>query len=314
MASVTHRDAEPVDPPGDTPATDAGHVEAAPRWLSIAPALFLLLWSLGFPVAKIGTAYVDPMLFLVLRYALVLVVLAPLIVWLRPAFPRRGREWLHLGVVGVLIQTVYFGLCYSAFAVGASAGSVALIVSLQPILVALAAPSLVGESIGRRHWLGLALGLAGAAIVILGRAAVEATSTIGLLCAVGALLGMSTATLYEKRFGSRHHPVAANTIQYAAGLASTLPLALAFGSLDVTWAAPMLAALGYLVIGNSLIAITLLLAMIRHGEASRVSALFYLVPPSAALLAWLMIDEPMPPLAWVGMAIAALGVALVTRC
>lgn len=283
-----------------------------PLWLRAGPAIFLLLWSLGFPIAKIGTSYVDPIFFLTLRYALVLAVLAPLVLWLRPPLPTRRIDWVHLAVVGFLIQTVYFGLCYTAFALGASAGTVALVVSLQPVLVALLAPALVGEFIGLRRWIGFALGFAGALIVILGRSTIEATSLLGLACAVGGLLGMTMATLYEKRFGVTQHPVTSNAIQYATGLITTLPLAFAFGSLQVTWSGELLAALAYLVIGNSLIAITLLLAMIRRGEASRVSALFYLVPPCAALLSWLMIGEEMPPLAWVGMAVAAVGVAMVS--
>jgi drug/metabolite transporter (DMT)-like permease len=75
----------------------------------------------------------------------------------------------------------------------------------------------------------------------------------------------------------------------------------------------MIAALLYLAIGNSLVSVTLLLAMIRRGEASRVSALFFLIPPTAALIAWLLIDESMPPLAWLGMALAAAGVAIARR-
>ncbi len=299
-------DRAPLEP---TPTT---RERAAPpvAWLRVAPAAFLLLWSLGFPVAKIGTAYVDPIVFLTLRYALVLLVLAPLLVWLRPPWPTRRIDWLHLAVTGVLIQTVYFGLCYTAFALDASAGIVALVVSLQPVLVALLAPALVGEVIGLRRWTGFVLGLTGAAIVIVGRTTIETTSLLGLASAIGALFGMTAATLYEKRFGQAQHPITANAIQYSAGFVTTLPLGLAFGSLHITWAGEMFASLAYLVIGNSLIAITLLLAMIRHGEASRVSALFYLVPPCTALLSWLLIGEAMPPLAWMGMAVAAAGVVL----
>ncbi|WP_353979721.1 DMT family transporter [Salinicola endophyticus] len=125
--------------------------------------------------------------------------------------------------------------------------------------------------------------------------------------------GTSAATLYEKRFGSPLHPVTANAIQYATGLVTTLPLVLLFGQYQLVWSVEMVASLGYLVVGNSLIALTLLLAMIRRGAATQVSALFYLIPPTAALLAWLLIDEPMPMLGWVGMAVAALGVILAGR-
>ncbi|WP_366657687.1 DMT family transporter [Fodinicurvata sp. EGI_FJ10296] len=287
--------------------------EAKPVWLRGAPGIFLLLWSLGFPVAVIGVRYAEPMTLLVLRFVCVLAVLVPLAFWLRPPLPVRGRDWADLAIVGFLIQAVYFGLCYVAFSFGASAGAVALIVSLQPIVVALLAPSVVGEAIGRRRWVGLILGLSGAVIVIAARSEVDGTSAIGVLCAVGALMGMCTATLYEKRFGRGHHPVTSNLVQYAVGLAATLPVALVLEGMAVTWSPALAGALAYLVIGNSLIAITLLLAMIRHGEASRVSALFYLVPPTAAVLAWILIGETMPPLAWAGMALAAAGVALASR-
>ena len=104
-----------------------------------------------------------------------------------------------------------------------------------------------------------------------------------------------------------------NTVQYAAGLATTLPLAFLLEDRTVQWSLPLGLSLLYLIVCNSLIALTLLLMMIRRGEVSRVSALFFLVPPMAALIGWLVLDEQMPPLAWVGLALAAAGVALATR-
>jgi drug/metabolite transporter (DMT)-like permease len=157
------------------------------------------------------------------------------------------------------------------------------------------------------------LGLIGAALVIVARSEIEVTSAIGLVCAAGALIAMTAGTLYEKRFGLHHHPVTANTIQYLVGFLMVLPLALAVERVEVEWTGEFVLALAYLVIGNSLIAVTLLLAMIRYGEAARVSALLFMVPPMAALIAWGLIGEEMPPAAWAGMAIAAAGVALATR-
>lgn len=290
--------------------TDAGGDRL---WALVAPAVFLVLWSAGFAIAKLGLLHADPITFLALRYALVLAVLLPLVPILRPPLPARPIDWLHLAVVGFLIQAVYFGLCYIAMDVGLSAGALALIVSLQPILVGLLAPRLAGERVGALGWAGLALGLAGAALVIAARSEIEATSAWAVIAAAGGLAGMTAATLYEKRFGLSQHPVTANAVQYAVGLAAVLPVAWAIEEMRVDWTGELVASLAYLVIGNSLVAITLLLAMIRRGQASRVSALFFLVPPGAALIAWASIGEAMPPLAWLGMALAAAGVALVGR-
>ena len=283
-----------------------------PLWLLAAPAIFLILWSAGFAVAKIAVAHAAPLTVLALRYALVLALLIPVALVVRPRFPS-ARGILDVAVVGFLIQVVYFGLCYVAFKSGVSAGGVAIVVCLQPILVALIAPRFVGETVDRRGWIGLVLGLAGAALVILGRSSVQAESAFGIACTVLALFGITAGTLYEKRFGASHHPVAANLIQYAVGTAFCLPAALMTESLAVDWTPGFLWAMAYLVLANSLLALSLLLAMIRAGEVSRVSALFYLVPALSALCAWPMLGEAMPALAWAGMALAGLGVALVSR-
>jgi drug/metabolite transporter (DMT)-like permease len=286
---------------------------ATPLWLKAAPVIFVLLWSGGFSVAKVGLDYAPPMTFLALRYWFVLVVLLAMLIVLRPPVPRRASDWGHLIAVGCLVQGLYFSLSYLGFWLGVTAGTMALIVSMQPILVGLLAPRFVAERVGVARWLGLGLGLIGAAMVIVARSEIEATTAIGLLCAAGALLAMTAGTLYEKRFGLNHHPVTANAIQYLVGFLLVLPLALAVERMEVNWTAEFAAALAYLVIGNSLIAVTLLLAMIRHGEAARVSALLFLVPPMAALIAWGLIGEAMPPAAWAGMVVAAAGVALATR-
>ncbi|MEL6793335.1 MAG: DMT family transporter, partial [Pseudomonadota bacterium] len=118
---------------------------------------------------------------------------------------------------------------------------------------------------------------------------------------------------WEKRFGLKHHPVTANLIGFAAGLIGVLPVMLMTETMRIDWTWEFSAALAYLVIGNSVIATGLLLAMIRAGDVGRVSALFFLVPPIAAALAWVMLGEIMPPLAWIGMAVAAAGVFMATR-
>lgn len=284
-----------------------------PIWLLCAPFIFLGLWAGGYPVAKVGLQYTDPMTMLALRYATVVVIMAVIFVVLRPPLPKEKRDWLHLAVVGFLFQAVYFGFCYIAFEAGVAAGTAALIMSLQPILVGLLAPLWTGEGIGWRRWSGLALGLLGTALVILARSEIEAPSWTGILLAAIALCGITLATLWEKRFGLTHHPVASNLIGYSAGLIGIVPMMLLMEPMEIEWTLPFLGAMTYLIIGNSVIAVGLLLAMIRAGDVSSVSALFFLIPPLAAFLAWLMLGEIMPPIAWAGMVIAAIGVYIATR-
>ena len=284
-----------------------------PLWLLAAPVIFLLLWSAGFGIAKLGLQHAEPLTLLALRYTCVLALLLPLAAIFKPPLPQSKRAWADIAITGFLIQVVYFGLCYVAFKSGVSAAGVAIIVCLQPILVALAAPYAVGETLSRKGWIGLALGLAGAAVVITSRAQVQAENPFGIALAFIALLGITGGTLYEKRFGTDQHPITANLIQYGVGAAFTLPAAYLTEGMAVRWDAELLWVLAYLVIGNSILAISLLLAMIRAGEVARVSALFYLVPALSALFAWPLLGEAMPPLAWVGMALAGLGVAMVSR-
>lgn len=291
------------------------------HWLKITPVLFLVLWSGGYATAKVGLQYSGPMTLLVIRFGLVVLIALLALLIFKPSLPRTPAEWINLAIVGFLMQAVYFGFSYVAFSSGVGAGTLALLMSFQPILVGITAPKWAGETVGWRQWTGLLLGLLGAGIVILTRSSIEPPTVIGFVAATLALSGITIASLWEKRFGLSHHPVVTNAVGYIAGLIGVLPFAVMFeapeGSLNflsgVQWTWQFGAAIAYLVIGNSVIAVGLLLAMIRAGEVSRVSALFFLVPPVAACIAWVLIDEIIPLSAWPGIFIAATGVYLATR-
>ena len=278
-----------------------------------APIIFLLLWSGGFTVAKVGILDADPLTLLALRYACVVAIIFPLCLIFKPALPKNKHEWMHIAFVGLLIQVIYFGTAYKAFEAGASAGAVALITSLQPIFVALTIPLLSDETVNRRTWIGLLLGLIGSAIVIIANSGVQHISTFALMFSVSALIAITAGTVWEKRFGVSQHPLITNLVQYLVGTGCLLPLAYFTESMSITWTPSFGFALFYLVVCNSILAISLLIMMIRKGEATKVSALFFLVPPMSALLAWIFIDETMAPAAWIGLLVAAAGVWLVSR-
>ena len=291
------------------PAIPASEVTLA----RVAPAIFLMFWASGFAVGKVGLRHAEPLTFLAIRFGLIVLVLGPIFLLLRPRGPARRIDWLHIAVIGFLMQTVYFGLAYAGMSLGVSAGVAAVIAATQPLVVALAAPMVTGERVGATRWLGLALGAAGAVTVVAATASFDAAMDFGLLLCAGSTLGMSAATLYQKRFPVTAHPVTVNLVHYLVGAATIAPVALATESLKVDWTGEFVTALLWLVVANSLIAVALLLFMIRRGEASRVSALFFLIPPIAAFYGWALLGETLPPLAVLGMVLAAVGVALVSR-
>jgi drug/metabolite transporter (DMT)-like permease len=287
---------------------------AAPRfdWFRLAPIAFVCVWSGGFTALIVAFRGMEPWTLLAIRYAICVAVLAPLALLLRPAMPR-GRGLLHLAVNALIVQTAYFVLMVYALRLGMSAGAAALVIGLQPVLVALLVPYVAGERVPPVVWLGLLLGLVGTALVVTSRGAIVAEGWGGIASAVGALLTMAAGVLYEKRFGRPHHPVAANLVIYAVAGLACLPFAWFLEGLEVTWSGPVVLAMAYLVFGNSLLSMTLLFAMVRRGEAARVSALFFLVPPVAALIAMVLVDEQLTAIAWAGMALAATGVAIAAR-
>jgi len=286
---------------------------ARPRWLRTAPVVFLLIWSGSFVFLKRGLQDADPLTFLALRWVSVLAVLLAAFAWVRPPLPASASAWGKLAVMGLFLQAGYLIGTYLSLKLGVSAGAVALITSQQPILIGLLAPAVAGERVGAVRWAGLLLGVLGACVVIVANATIDLAAPAGLFFAVLALLSLSASTLWEKRHGVATHPITANLVQCAAALVVVAPLAWLLEPMRVHWTPALVGSLAYLVFGTSLVAITLLLAMIRQGEASRVSALFFLVPPATALIAHGVLGEAMARLAWVGMALAALGIYLVMR-
>lgn len=234
-------------------------------------ALFLVLWSSGFAIVKVGLQYSSPMMFLWLRYVIVVLVLLPVVLVQRPPLPRAGL--LAMIASGVLMQCVYFAGTYLAIDAGISAGLLALIVSLQPVVIGVASPLLLRTPVAGRQWLGLLLGFFGAAVVILAKSDVERFTVLGMGLAWLSLLGLSASVLLEK--ASTPQPIVLSLFsQYLLGMLLVSPLALTFNAQPLQWNWAFVGALGYLSFFNSLLAIALLMLLVRRNEAARVSAVF----------------------------------------
>jgi len=283
-------------------------------WLALAPAAFVLLWSTGFIGAKLGMPYATPLAFLAVRYVFAFLLLAAWALLRRDAWPRGWRVYLDLAVVGTLLHAIYLGGVFVAIDRGLEAGTAALIVCLQPVLVAALAGVLLGERVRGLQWAGLVLGIAGVALVVYRKAGLteEGLSAVGF-CVV-SLLAITAAVLYQKRRLTAVPLVAGNAVQFFfAAIAGGLLLLALEPNPELDWAWPLVVALVWLIVALSVGATGLFLLMVRMGAASRVSSLFFMVPPCAALMAWAFFGETLGLLELIGMAVAALGVALVNR-
>jgi drug/metabolite transporter (DMT)-like permease len=281
-----------------------------------APALFVLLWSTGFVGAKYGLPYAEPFTFLGVRLLVAGALLGLLAVALRSAGMPARAQYGRAAVVGLLLHAGYLGGVFYAISLGIPAGVSAVVVSLQPVLTAVLATRVLGEHPTRRQWLGLALGILGVALVVgPGLAAAggpgTAYSTTGVVACLVALGSGTAGTVYQKRHGDGIPLVWGTAVQYAAAAAVLFAIAAATEEMTIRWTAEFVAAFVWLVLVLSLGAVLLLLLLLRRGTAAGVSSLYYLVPPATAVEAYLLFGERVSPLSLVGIAVTALGVALV---
>ena len=285
----------------------------ATAWSAVAPGLFVVLWSTGFIGAKLGVPYVEPFTFLVLRFIFVIALMLPLALMLRARWPQSPRETGHIAVAGVLMQGGYLGGCFAAVAHGMPAGVIALVVGLQPILTAFAAAPLLGETVSAMQWAGLVLGFGGVALVVWQKISLQGLDVVSIAWGLTALVSITAGTLYQKRFCPSFDLRTGSVIQFGAGLLLLGPLALATETMHVDWSGEFVFALAWLVLVLSIGATSILFTLIEHGEATRVSSLFYLTPLTTAAMAYFIFGEKLSLAALTGMVIGVVGVALVIR-
>jgi drug/metabolite transporter (DMT)-like permease len=285
------------------------------------PAVFVLIWSTGFIVAKFGLPFAPPLTFLAIRY---LLSIACFLVWIwlsRAIWPGDRRQWLHLGVTGILMHGGYLGGVWIAVKGGMGSGLAALIVGFQPVLTALWLSSLGAKAsenpsqpvVSKRQWIGLLLGLAGLLLVVARK--FGATNEVTLLtfaAAVFALFSITVGTLYQKQHVIATDVRTANVIQLAAAFVVTLPFAMMEAE-TITWNASFIGAMAWAVLALTLGGSSLMFMLIQRGAATMVTSLLYLVPPTTALMAWLLFDEAITLVTLLGIALTAIGVSLVVR-
>jgi drug/metabolite transporter (DMT)-like permease len=279
----------------------------------LMPPLFVLLWATGFIGARYAMPWAEPFTFLAARFAIAFALLGAVVVFRRSRGTGPARA-LHAVVAGVLMHGVYLGGVFWAIHRGMPAGISALIVGLQPLITALMAGQILGEKILPRHWLGLALGFIGVAIVLspkfgsVGGGITPATLTAVIV----AVAAMSLGTVLQKKFSDATDAVSSALYQYLGAALLMAAGSFAFETRTATINGELIFAMIWLVLVLSIGAIFLLMAMIRRGEMSKVASLFYLVPAVTAVIAWALFGESLSIVQIAGMALTTVGVGLAT--
>lgn len=307
--------ATPSSEPGET----SGNIATPPETpftsalARVAPGIFVLLWATGFLIAKLGVPYAQPMTILAMRFVLAAVMMATVAAVTGAPWPRSWSRIGHIAVIGILLHAVYLGGCYIAIYGGMPAGMVALIAGFQPILTATLAGPVLGERTRPAQWIGIATGFVGLMMVLWERMVIDLSHPAALLFAILSLLGITSATIYQKRFCPSFDLRSGTAIQYLAASLVMVPTALILGVGTVDWAPTFIFALAWLVIVLSGVSIALLTWMISRGAASKVASLFYLTPPIAAIGSYFWFDERLSALALAGMAVIVFGLYLLNR-
>ena len=286
-------------------------MQQRPSWFDAALAwYFVTVWGSGFIATKIGLQYAPPFTFLTQRFLFGLACLVPIVLVMRPSFPQTRGELGHVIVAGLLMHAIHLGGSHYTQYLGMSAGITALILSAQPLITAIIAARWMGERLTRGQWAGVAVGLLGVAMIVWHKVDVR-EATMGSLVAVSVAVAAVTAgTLYQRAYCPLVDLRSAAFIQFIVTIAALAPLAWLVEGFAVQWAWPMLAAIAFLVIGASILAVSALHTLMRRGQATRVTSLIYLTPIFAVALELAVFGVMPSALSVAGIAVTCCGVWL----
>ena len=275
-----------------------------------APFGFVVLWASSFIASRVGLRFLSPFLFVTVRLLLAAAVLMGVVIALRR--PWHAVRWGHCAVAGVLTNSVLLLTAHYAM-VHVQAAQIALVQTLNPLLTALLAWPVLGERLRPLQWLGLLLG-AGGVVLVVGLAATRSPIEFdGLLLTAGGVVGLCSGTLYFGRFCRGVPLLEATAVQLAAAAVACVVATLIFETPHATWNEAAIAAVLWNAGAVSLGGMALYYLMLARGTAARATANFYLVPGTAALLAWALLGEGLAPLTVAGLAVSSLGCWLVSR-
>jgi len=284
------------------------------RAIALAPWFFTLIWSSGFAVSKFAFPSGDPLYFLAIRLILAALILFSITLATHAPIKLSRQDLLSSLAIGICLHGLYLAGVWYAIHQGAPAGLSSVITSLQPVLVSIFAVSLLNETLSRKQTVGLVLGFIGVILVVLPKLSQSygfTATSLGLL--ILALLGSTAATLLQKKIGHSIPLLIGTTHQFAISGVALLLISIIIGKTHLHFTPSGAFAMFWAVVVTSIMAILLLLWLLNNGSAAKVSSLFYLVPPLAVVQTFILFGEKVNAQEIIGIAMTALGVALVLR-
>jgi len=284
-------------------------------FLTLAPALFVVLWATGYIGARLGAPYAEPYTFLTYRFSIAFLLMLAFAYFSGAKWPGTFKLAGHSFIAGVLIHGIYLGGVFHAIDLGMPTGLAAIIIGLQPLLTAIASAPLFGEPVTPKQWLGIGLGFVGLIIIVNGKTAVLEPQARALellqygLCII-SLLAITAGSFYQKKFCATQDLRSGNAFQLLGGTVFVLMMALILEDGQVEWTGEFIFALGWLIVIMSLGAFSLLMVMIRLGAITKVASLLFMVPPITAVMGYVLFGEVLSGFQIFGMVLSAGGVGL----
>lgn len=276
-----------------------------------APLVFVCLWATGFVGAQLGMPYSEPGTFLAIRFGTACILLATVATLVGAKWPK-GTDALHAIAIGFLIHGGYLGSVFWSIDRGMPAGVAAVIVGLQPLLTAILSGWWLRETITGRHWLGIALGMAGVALVIgpgFDLTSSGITTATVTVCLTG-MISVTLGTLYQKAKGGEMDIRSSTSLQYLGAFVPVFLLSAITETQEIDWTLEMIVAMLWAIVVLSVGAIFLLMRLIRQGSVAKLSTLFFLVPAVATLMSFGLFGETLSATQIGGMVLCAVAVAL----
>ena len=280
--------------------------------LNFFPFLFVIFWSSAFVSGQIIVQSASPFASLSFRFMIValgFIIFAK--IFNEKIFVKKSLIY-QSAVTGILFHGFYLGGVFFSYSVGLSATLSALIVGLQPVLTNILSGPILKEKVTVTQWIGILLGLIGT-IFVIGLDVGKSIPILGIIASIVALIGATTATIWQKKFTNKLSLSVNNFYQAVAAAIFLLFASLLFEVSYINFTTSFILSMGWQIIMVSFGAFTILMYLIKIGSASKTSNLFFLVPPTTAIMAWFVLGEELYRNDLIGLMIASVGVFIATR-